>query len=203
MEILFDDRGSFGQLAGRFKAAGRDGAAIRRALTATIQHELKAVVTDIQAEARSMTIVGKRTGTRIRASHGRGSQRRAQYDQGLEMRRQAKAVAAGRAYRARRATVPTGLRARIAHATKSRVQYTGRRLGAKVYVDGAMFPQSQRKLPRHLNNPAGWRHPVWGHRERWAGEVGEPYFDRPVRRHEARIRPAVAKAVNDVLRRLR
>jgi hypothetical protein len=195
VEIRFDDRGDFARLAGRFKAAGRDGAAIRRALTATIQKQLKTVVSDIQSEARGMTVKGV---------GGRGSVRRAQYDEALEQRRRARAQAAGRAYRARRGSTATGLRARIAQATKSRVQYTGRRIGAKIYIDGAMFPPSQRRLPRLLNNPAGWRHPVWGHKDRkWARQVGEPYFDRPIHRHRDRVRREVGLAVDKVMRTLR
>jgi hypothetical protein len=206
VDIRFDDRAAFAQLAKKFRAAGKGGAAIRKALTATIQKELKSVVTDIQTEARSMSIRGVRNpGSRVRlTSSGRGSQARERFDAAKEMRRAAKAMAKGKKVRARhRGGLSTGLRERVAHSVKSRVQYTGFRLGAKVYVDGSNFPGSQRKLPRHLNNPAGWRHPVWGNRDRWAREVGEPYFDRPIGRHRDRVRKNVAVAVNNVMRTLK
>jgi hypothetical protein len=205
LDIRFDDRGAFGQLAKKFRAAGKDGAAVRKALTATIQKELKSVVEDVQSAARGMSIRGERNaGSRVRMSSGRGALSRERFDAAKELRRASKAAAKGKTVRRRRGGgLSTGLRERVAHSVKSRVQYTGFRMGAKVYVDGSNFPASQRKLPRHLNNPGGWRHPVWGHRDRWAREVGEPYFDRPILRHRDRIRKNVAVAVNNVLRILR
>ena len=203
MEISFSDRGQFAQLAAKFRAAGKNGAAVRKALTATIQKELKSVAEDIKTEAREMTIVGERTGRRVRFSAGFGTQPRERFDVAKELRRQAVAALKGKKARARRGSTPTGLRERLAHSVKTKVQYTGFRMGAKVYIEVSNFPASQRKLPRHLNNPRGWRHPVFGHRDRWVRERGEPYFDRPILRHRDRVRRSVALAVNEVMRTLK
>jgi hypothetical protein len=205
MDISFSDAGQFKQLASRFRAAGKQGAAVRKALTATIQTELKSVVVDIQREARGMTIRGVRNaGSRVRISKSiGGSVSRAQFDAAKELRRQSVAAAKGKKTRARRGGISTGLRERLAHSVKSRVSYTGFRMGAKVYVESTNFPGSQRKLPRHLNNPGGWRHPVYGHRDRWVKQVGEPYFDRPIKRHRDRVRRNVATAVNKVMETLK
>ena len=203
MDITFSDRGQFSQLAGKFRRACKGGAAIRKELTAAIQSELKSVVSDIQRDARGMNVRGQRTGSRTRVSRGFGSRARAQFDAAAEMRRASKAAVRGRTVRARRSSLGTGLRERVARSVKSKVQYTGFRLGAKVYVEVSNFPHSQRKLPRHLNRPGGWRHPVFGNRSVWAAEFGEPYFDRPIRRHEARVRRNVKLAVDRVIRILR
>jgi hypothetical protein len=192
VDITFSDRGEFAQLASRFRAH-RNGAVIRKALTTAIQAELKTVVYDIQREARGMNVKGSR---------GRGSRSRARFDLAKEMRRASVAAAKGKKVRARRGSISTGLRERVAHSVKSKVQYTGFRLGAKVYVETSNFPHSQRKLPRDLNRAGGWRHPTWGHRDRWVQQVGEPYFDRPVLRHRDRIRKSVAGAVSQALRSL-
>lgn len=194
MEVRFDDRDQFPKLAARFRAAGKGGAAVRKALTATIQAELKTVVEDVKANVRTMP---------IRGTGGRGSVRRGQFDAAQEARRIARAAAKGRATRSRRSTVGTGLRERIAHGVKSRVQYTGFKLGAKVLVDASALPQSQRKLPRYLNTRSGWRHPVWGHRDRWVAQFGDPYFDRAVQKHRDRVRRKVKAAVDEVMRMLK
>lgn len=175
MEIRSDGGSDFRLLAGRFKAAGTDGAAIRKALTKTIQVELKKLIADQKREALAMKVKGTR---------GRGSARRALSDKSKRGR-------------------PHGLRATVARSIKSRVSYTGRKIGARVYVDKGQFPNSQRKLPRSLNRPTGWKHPTWGHRDRMVQQIGEPFFDRPIKRHRDEIRKAVDAAVTEVLRTLK
>jgi len=194
VEIVLSDAGKFAQLASRFRAAGARGAAIRKATTTAIQAELKTVVYDIQREARGM---------KVRGTGGRGSRSRARFDLAAEMRRQSKAAAKGKTTRARRTSMSTGLRERIAHSVKSKVAYTGFRLGAKVYIEVSNFPHNQQKLPRYLNRASGWRHPVWGHRDRWVTQFGEPYFDRPVMHHRPRITKVVARIVDHTLDSLR
>lgn len=204
MDIRFDDGAQFRQLAAKFRAAG-NGSLVRKALTAAIQAELKPVVSDIQTAVRAVKVRTDRypTSRRRRTSTpGRGSQRRQLFDAAKEARRIAKATAAGRKVRSRRSGTHTGLRERIAHSVKSKVSYSGFRMGAKVYIETSNFPGSQRKLPRYLNRSSGWRHPVWGHRNRWVTEHGAPYFDRPIEHHRDRIRRNVAAAVDKAVRTL-
>lgn len=206
MDVTFSDPVDFRKLASKFRAAS-NGALVRKALTAAIQEELKPVVDDIKTAARGMHIRGeRRSGYRSRrvATAGRGSVRRAQFDANVEAKRVGKAMAAGRKVRARRGkATPTGLRERVAHSVKSRVQYTGMRIGAKVYIDTTGWPGSQRKLPRNLNRSGGWRHPVWGHRDRWVAQYGEPYFDHTIARHFDRVRRRVNDHVDKAVRSLR
>jgi hypothetical protein len=40
-------------------------------------------------------------------------------------------------------------------------------VGVRITAEGVRMPGDQHKLPRKLDNP-GWKHPVFGHRDRWA-----------------------------------
>lgn len=185
MEIQTNGGADFKALGAKFRAAGKDGAAIRRATTKRIQARL-AVIVD---EQKSMAV-----GMHVKGTRGGGSKRRAGAVSAAAMRK-------GRKVRARRGGY--GLRSTIASAIKSKVSYSGFKLGARITVGAARLPQSQRKLPRYLNSSKGWRHPVWGNRKNWVQQFGEPYFDEPIARHRDRIRREIAQEVNDVMRTLK
>lgn len=186
----------FKALAARLKAAGKDGAAIRKALTKELQGELKDVVADIQASVKSVKTTAKR------ASHGGGYAQRRRFDASADYVRALKAAKAGKVARSRKAP-PHGLRARIARGVKSRVKWSGFKYGAQVVVDTTGLPRSERRLPKHLNNPKGWRHPVFGNRENWTTQSGEPYFDRAIAKHIPRIRRVVKAAVDRTMERIK
>lgn len=178
MEVRSNGGEDFAELGRRFKAAGENGAAIRKATTKAVQAKLAKIVDEQQRTARSMAVKGVK---------GRGTARRDQFNS-----KRKRALKGGH-----------GLRASVARGIKSKVSYTGRKLGARITVDPKGLPQSQRKLPRYLNRPKGWRHPVWGNRERWVEQHGEPYFDDPIRRHRDEVRKAVQDEVNNVMRTLK
>lgn len=167
--------GDFAELGRKFRAAGKNGALIRRETTKAIQAELDVIVREQKHEALSMHIKG--TG-------GRGAARREAFHG---------------AHRKRSRRGGHGLRSYTAAGIKSKVSYTGYKLGARITVDPSALPQSQRKLPLDLNKPRGWRHPTWGHRDRWVAQVGEPFFDRPIARHRDGVRVRVARVVNEAL----
>jgi hypothetical protein len=178
MEITSSGAGEFRKLAGKFKAAGKDGAAIRKGLTKRIQVELKVTVADIKHEVAGITVKGlSGHSTLVRERHYGAHHKRA-------------------------ARAGHSLRQSVARTIKSRVSYTGRKIGARIYVDASTMPNSQRKLPAYLNSAKGWRHPVWGHRDRWVRQVGEPYFDRIIARRAKSMRTAVDEAVRDVMKEL-
>lgn len=178
MDIQSNGGVQFKALAGKFRAAGKDGAAIRKALTKKIQTELKKIVDEQRHAAAAMKVKGVA---------GRGSARREAFH-GVKRKRPLRAG--------------YGLRATTARSIKSKVSYTGFKMGARITVDTKALPQSQRKLPRYLNRTKGWRHPVWGNRERWVAQYGEPYFDKPIERHLPDVRKAVNTAVTEVMRTL-
>lgn len=186
MEVTTNGGSDFAALASKFRAAGKDGAAIRKALTKTIQTHL-ARITDEQKSA----IMAWKTG----GVTGRGGHRRKAFTEAKARRK----LEAGHKTRARKTH---SLRSYIKGAIKSRVAYTGYKLGAKVYVEPSALPPSQRKLPKHVDS-LRWRHPVWGHRDRWVTQHGTPYFSGPIKRHREQVRRDVQAAVDQVMRTLK
>lgn len=179
MDVRTNGGADFRKLAGAFKRAGKDGAMIRKQLTAVIQSELKIIVTEIRHEVESIDSKGFKSG---------GHARRESYHL---------------AHRKRAARGGYGLRASIARAVTSRVQYTGRKIGARVHVDGSKLPQSQRNLPDRFNDIHGWYHPTFGHKNRSVKQVGGPYFDKPIERNVDRVKANVRQAVEMVMRGLK
>lgn len=132
-------------------------------------------------------------------SHGGGTSRR----------RTTLAVQAGRRARKSRKNVRAaiertsrkkglGLRESIARSTK--LQVTAR--GVRFYVDSSKMPESQRNLPYLLDSPKGWRHPLFGDREDWVDQKGQPYFGSTIKRNAPGFRRAIENAMNEVKRDL-
>lgn len=184
MEVTIDGGDNFKRLAAKFRAAGKNGAAIRKATTKTIQKSLSRITTEQKSEVNRL---------RIKGTKGKGTKRRQAFHESARLR--------GKNVRTRKEGY--GLRATTARGIKSKVVYTGRKLGAKVLVDTRHFPPSQRTLPRHLDNPRGWRHPLFGNRSKWYGQKGGPYFSGPIARHRASVARDVKTAVDHVMRTLK
>lgn len=182
MDVRTSGGQDFKHLGQRFRAAGRDGAEVRKALTKTIQKELEVIV----SEQKRMAL-----GMKVKGATGTGTRRRQAFHEAAALR--------GRKVRARKGGY--GLRAAVAQGIKSKVSYSGRKLGARLTVEVTHLPPSQRNLPRHLDRPKGWRHPVYGNRDVWVAQVGEPYFSEPIERHHSQVKRKVRAAVNDVMRR--
>lgn len=96
----------------------------------------------------------------------------------------------------------TGLRARVAKATGIsttargiRIRVSGRRLG-----DDAKLAKY---LDASLGRYARWRHPVFGNRDNWAQQQGEPYFFNTIRKHTKDFRKAVDTAMAKTAAKIR
>lgn len=187
MIVTSNGGAEFRELAAKFKAAGERGAAVRKATTKAIQAHLQKITDEQKAEIMAW---------RTTAVGGRGEVRRQRYTEAQAAR---KLATTGRRTRPRPSH---SLRSYIRGAIKSRVAYTGRRIGAKILVDPSALPPSQRSLPAHVDNPRGWRHPVWGHRSRWVRQSGTPYFSGPIERQRAFIARDVQAEVDKVMRLL-
>lgn len=168
-----------------FRALGKrlaktaQGKVLRKQLNKRIREAMKPAVADVQRAIHGMSVRGVR---------GHGTARRA------------------RAYavnRPRGRVTAHGLRATVARGVKSRVKFSGYTVGARLYMDTSHMTNKQRTLPKHLDDPGGWRHPVWGHRTKWVRQYGTPYWDRTLRRHHLRMRKAVMAAVEDTLKEVR
>ena len=97
----------------------------------------------------------------------------------------------------------TNLRQRVASAIGVR----GTRAGVRIHVDADQVdPQYGASLPRYLDGELQqwrrWRHPVFGHTDRWVSQTGSPWFFRTIRRHESRVRRAIARAMQDIAREI-
>lgn len=96
----------------------------------------------------------------------------------------------------------TGLRRAMARAVKIRITPAGRNPVVRLWVNPALMPANQRSLPPLMEGSDGarranWRHPVWGHRDRWVPQGSHPYFARAVMPRLAGVRAAVIAAVSE------
>jgi hypothetical protein len=88
-----------------------------------------------------------------------------------------------------------GLRSTIAAGVRVEVRY-GDQADLKIVVRPNL-PASQRRLPRHLNKRSGWRHPVYGHRDRWVRQVGGEYFETTIRARQMGIAADLVDALDE------
>ncbi|MGH3439669.1 MAG: hypothetical protein ACRDRN_24845 [Sciscionella sp.] len=91
-----------------------------------------------------------------------------------------------------------GLRESTARAT--RLQVTAR--GVKIITDSNKLPESQRSLPRHMDSPKGWRHPVFGNRHVWVLQKAGPWFASTISKKAPKFRQAILQTMDDVTRDL-
>ncbi|MEU6674757.1 hypothetical protein [Streptomyces sp. NPDC046925] len=87
----------------------------------------------------------------------------------------------------------TGLRRRVASGVAIQAG-AGRGLGVRI-VTGMRDPQ-EASLPRYLDDPRGWRHPVFGQRDVWVTQhTGGSWFRATIAEH----RPQMAHELERVL----
>lgn len=101
-----------------------------------------------------------------------------------------------------RAQRRSGLRRTIAASIKTDIRDGGKRAGVRIIVDGSKLPTDQRTLPRRLNAKKGWRHPLFGNRERWYTQRGKPWFETSIRRHAKRIRKTIQAAMEELAKEI-
>ena len=96
----------------------------------------------------------------------------------------------------------TGLRARVGGALMVR---TGKR-GIRIRVDAKKVGEHGRSLPRYLdadlNRYKRWAHRVFGDRDVWVAQQGEPWFFTTIRQHYPTFRRAVLNAMAEAEREL-
>jgi hypothetical protein len=97
----------------------------------------------------------------------------------------------------------TGLRARVAAATRIAATSTG----VRIVVDGRKIdPVYGNSLAWYLNDSGRrpWRHPVFGRRDRsqdWQQQRGQKTFFTTLNAHAPQFRSAIERAMEDVARR--
>lgn len=175
------------QLSKKLKgAAQRD---MRAALRKRIQEAGQPVLAEVKDAARTVPVTSDRGG---------GTSRRRTYNSVRAGRRARKAGKNVQAAAARAARRKAGLRDTVAGATK--LQITNR--GVRFFVDSSAMPESQRTLPRHLDSPKGWRHPVFGNRASWVHQQGKPWFAATIQKRAPKFRQSVLDAMDDVKKQI-
>ena len=107
---------------------------------------------------------------------------------GLRVERRVRAVQ-------RRLTKAASLREQIAKATGSAVSSSDKKVALAFKVRAGNLPPSQRKLPRRWDLPGGWRHPVYGNRNVWVKQVGNPYFRTTITANRGQVTGSVITAM--------
>lgn len=90
-----------------------------------------------------------------------------------------------------------GLRATIARAIRADIKATGH-AKVTIRVFSRYLPADQRNLPRYLDRTKGWRHPVFGDRENWVDQHGQPWFASTLVQHGPAVRREVLAAMKTV-----
>lgn len=170
---------AYRDLAKALRKAGKKD--LRSKLRKKIVEAGRPVVDEVRAAVRDVQVT----------SRGGGRKQRRNYNVGRATTARAKASAGRRG---------SGLRDSIASAT--RLQITAK--GVRFSVNSARLPADQRHLPRHLDNPKGWRHPTFGRRGEgdWVGQQGRPYFAVTIKKRAPAFRRAILNAMEEIRRDL-
>lgn len=171
----------FRALAKRLREAGRKD--LRKELRTKINEAGRPVLDEVRAAVRALPVSGGRGG---------GTKQRLSFLEERSKGSKRKAVTSVRAERNRRRRA--GLRASIASATK--LQITAK--GVRFVVNSNRLPVDQRTLPRHLDSPKGWRHPVFGDRDKWVHQHGKPYFGATIKKNAPKFRQAIFAAMDEI-----
>jgi hypothetical protein len=92
----------------------------------------------------------------------------------------------------------TGLRARIAAATKLQVLGSGIRFTVR---EKQVDPKYGERLVLGSEGTP-WRHPVFGNRKAWVPQVGQPWFYPTLRSHGPAFRQAAVRAMHRIMSRI-
>lgn len=93
----------------------------------------------------------------------------------------------------------SGLRARVAAATRIRVRGTG----VRVEVDSARVdPRYGRTLVHGLDALFNWTHPLFGNRDRWYSQRGQEVFFSTLYGFEDEWRAGIEKAMQETAREI-
>jgi hypothetical protein len=173
------------ELSNQLRAGGHGELA--KELRKAVRDASQPVVADVRSAWLRMVIRGEQGSVGVFApTRGGGGRQRTEHAQ----QRIKSARLAARKY--------SGLRQAVASATRAR----NLARGVTIEVDRTRFPRHWDNLPQSLESRRGWRHPLFGNREHWYGERGEPTFYPTVRRNQPRFHAAVAAAMDSAGRKL-
>lgn len=96
----------------------------------------------------------------------------------------------------------TGLTRGLAKGTKVSVRASARTAGVTITTTGAKLPVAKQAMVKAFNRPT-FRHPEWGHRDRWVNQKGRPYFGSVLYERRADMQSAMEQALADAARTIR
>lgn len=186
------DTSDLARVAAALKKAGDKG------MAKELRRDLRKVANPIRNDMRAAV-----KGVSSSAAGVGGSRQRALLEGGRLAERKAKRGQAVSEKELRKITGRAGLRDTTARALKSVVRDSGRRSGVHITVDGTKMPAGQRYLPRGMDSPKGWRHPVFG-TDAWVTQKASPpgWFRTVAKKHKKRARAAIEQSVRDYAARI-
>lgn len=96
----------------------------------------------------------------------------------------------------------SGLRKRMAAATRLKVRTVGRQANVSVLVDPRKMPEHEKSLPAYMEGTKrNWRHPVYG-RGVWVSQKPHPYFYKVVLPIGLRARSAAGRVIDGITRKI-
>jgi hypothetical protein len=183
VDVRIEGANQLGALSRRLKQAGRRD--LQKELGKAVRGGAKPAVVATKQAILAVPVRGTRGGgARAREEHHAGRSKA-----GTEEKRRAKAQR------------QSGLRRTISGAIRLRVKTGSKTASVRIEVDGAKLPADQRSLPRHLDDPKGWRKPTFGH-DPWTRQYGKPWFESTIRRYLPKIRADVLKALDDIAKKV-
>lgn len=177
----------FRELSKRLRQAGQTD--LRKNLLKAIRDAGKPVVRATQEAVRSIPITSEGVGAfagdfRVPSnSHGGGQKQRRKH-----------AAVKARTEKSKARALKRGGSLRDAAANSVKLQVTTR--GIRIISDSSAMPPKQQTLPKRLDSPKGWRHPVFGNREVWVTQKGKPWFGATISQRAPDFRAAVVDAMD-------
>lgn len=168
----------FRDLAKRLRSAGRGD--LRKELRKRIKNAGEPVLSDVKSAVTSLNVKGTGGG-------GVSARRRFNIERASTVRAKKAAERRG-----------AGLRQSVARATK--LEQTAR--GVRFVVRSNQLPADQKNMPRHLDSEKGWRHPVFGNRDKWVHQQAGPWFGKTIKRKAPQFRNAVLDAMEQIRREI-
>lgn len=114
-----------------------------------------------------------------------------------ELKRAARGIPSSRGVRSRKAGA--GLRRRIAGAVKIKASVSGNPR-VRVVLDGRKLGD-QAAVARGLDDPGGFRHPVFGNRDVWVNQRGHPWWTPTVTREGPKAGRKLSADLGEFIRR--